>query len=94
LAGGIKIPHPEVPSFSVPLEGQLRRLQEDNQVDTTQINDRQKQVLANIARRLRRHADYPENLIRSGNPKKLAEAGLRGTFLLNWLISVEGRSCL
>jgi hypothetical protein len=64
----------EVPSFSVPLEGQLPRLEGNNQMDTTHITDRQKQVLAKIARRLRKNADHLERLIRSGNPKKLAEA--------------------
>jgi hypothetical protein len=67
-------PSPHFPSFTLLLEGEFRRPEEDNQMDTTHINHRQKQVLANIARRLRRHADYLESLIRSGNSKKLAEA--------------------
>jgi len=43
-------------------------------METRDITDLQKQVLANIARRLRRQADELERLIRSANRKKLNEA--------------------
>ena len=38
------------------------------------LTDRQKQVLEHVARRLRRQANQLENLIRSGDAKKLAHA--------------------
>ena len=38
------------------------------------LTDSQKQVLANIAVRLRRQANDIESLIRSGSPQKLARA--------------------
>jgi hypothetical protein len=74
LAGRINAVFLTLVSFAALVEGRVSHCDEDNPMKPNDFTDRQKQVLAGIAQRMRRQADQLDDLVRSGNSQRLAQA--------------------
>jgi hypothetical protein len=55
-------------------KGRVLKLDEEKPMKTIDLTPCQKEVLANVVRRLRKQADRLDRVIRSGDLKKLSEA--------------------